>query len=534
MGVPGDGVAAPSILAGHVFPKAPAINSRVVHTESVTVEIRDLSGQGGTYDLSVANNRDLELDGLSASASPAQVSVPPGGAASFRLDVTIDGDAVRDVFAAKVDGSSVTFEPIWIMGYLVAESADESLRMPFYLKPLRSLPADLGFSGPSITETWEDILPAGDLGEQLVADVTFMDFPFEADPAAVKAEGTLEFTNTGDLPDLDLLLIDPTGVVIASSQNAGGPEAVSAILADVGTYTYRVVGWANGPTPFTLTGTQLLGPEPPALAAETEWTDASGTAVDFDGDFTLSWQPVGGEVGFELERSTDGGETWGLVAQFPAGVTETAVADLAEGEYAYRVRGFHPGQIGVFVTLPSAEVPVVVSHRSRVDITGKTTTTVSNVSLAGGVFQLDLTLTNGSDKSYLPLVTFEVVKIQSASGTVSVANADNGGGGKKAIDPALFDYSSQLGADGVFSPAETTGARTLRFHDPASELFTFKAKVRAYKGDGEAGSASEPAGAAGAGEPTSEPGLLDVQWLLEGTANPLTRTVVFKLIELPL
>jgi subtilisin family serine protease len=541
LGVPGDGISAPEILAGHVFPKAPAINSRVAHTESVTVEIRDLSGEGGTYDLRVANNRDLELDGLSASASPAQVTVPPGGSATARLDVTIDGDAVRDVHAAKADGSSVTFEPIWIMGYLVAESADESLRMPFYLKPLRSLPADLGAGGPSITETYEDILPAGDLGEQLVADVTFIDVPFEADPAAVQADATLDFTTDGvvGLPDLDLYLFDPNGVVIASSTNAGGPESLSALLAEVGTYTYRVVGWANGPTPFTLTSTQLLGPAPPALSAATEWTDASGTAVDFDGDLTLSWQPVGGEVGFELERSTDGGETWELVAEFPAEVSEAALTGLAEGAYDFRVRGHHPGQIGVFVTVPSAEVPVLVDRRSRADITNKTSTTVSNVSLSGGVFQLDLALTNGSDKSYLPLVTFEIVKISSASGTVSVENADNGGGGNKASDPALFDYSSTLGADGVFSPAETTGVRTLRFHDPASELFTFRARVRAYKGDGAAPASGEepPSGeepAAGEGEATSEPGLLDLQWLLEGTANPLTRTVVFKLIELPL
>ncbi|HSL84829.1 MAG TPA: S8 family serine peptidase, partial [Thermoanaerobaculia bacterium] len=522
LGVPGDGIAAPEILAGHVFPKAPAIDSRVAHTESVTVEIRDLSGEGGTYDLRVANNRDLELDGLSATASPAQVTVPAGGSATVRLDVTLDGDAVRDVFAAKVDGSSVTFEPIWIMGYLVAASAGESLRMPFYLKPLRSLPASLGSGGPSITETHEDILPAGDLGSQLVADVTFIDVPVEVEPAAVQAEATLEFINDGivGLPDLDLYLIDPNGVVIASSTNAGGPESLSAILAEVGTYTYRVVGWANGPTPFTLTHSQLLGPEPPALSAETEWTDASGTAVDFDGDLTLSWQPVGGEVGFELERSTDGGETWEVIAELPADTTEVELTDLPEGEYTFRVRGHHPGQIGVFVTVPSAEVPVLVDRRSRADITNKTGTTVSNVSLSGGVFQLDLTLTNQSDKSYLPLVTFEIVKISSASGTVSVANADNGGGGKKANDPALFDYSSQLGADGVFSPAETTGARTLRFHDPANELFTFRARVRAYKGDGGAGGEEAPSGeegAAGSGEPTSEPELLDVQWLLEGT-----------------
>lgn len=525
MGVPGDRVSAPEILAGHVFPKAPAINSRVTHTESVTVEIRDLSGEGGTYDLSVANNRDLELDGLSASASPSQVTLPAGGSATVRLDVTLDGDAVRDVFGGPGG------EPLWIMGYLVAESAQESLRMPFYLKPLRSLPADLGAGGPSITETHEDILPAGDLGEQLVADVTFIDVPFEADPAAVQAEATLEFLSDGvvGLPDLDLYLFDPNGVVIASSTNAGGPEALSALLAEVGTYTYRVVGWANGPTPFTLTSTQLLGPEPPALSAATEWTDAGGTAVDFDGGYSLSWQPVGGELSYELEESGDGGETWTVIAEPPAEQTEITVEGQADGSYLYRVRGLHPGQIGRFVTVPSDAVEVLVDRRSRKNITKTTSTTLSNVSFAGGVFQLDLALTNGAEETYLPVVTFEIVRIQSASGTVTVANADNGGSGTNGGDPALFDYSHELGGDGLFSPAETTGERTLRFSDPAAELFTFRARVRAYRGG--AGADSGSAGDAGGEEPSADGDDDGLQWLFEATVNPLTGTVVFSLVE---
>jgi hypothetical protein len=407
--------------------------------------------------------------------------------------------------------------------------------MPFYLKPLRSLPADLGFSGPSITETYEDILPAGDLGSELVGGVTFIDIPFDADPAAVKVEATLEFTNVAGLPDLDLRLFDPNGVEIASSLNAGGPESLSAILAEAGTYTYRVVGFANGPTPFTLTSTQLLGPEPPALAAETEWTDAGGTAVDFNGKFTLSWQATGGEVGFELEESSDGGDTWTVIAELPAGTTEQAIGGRASGSYLYRIRGLHTGQIGQFVTIPSEAVEVLVDRRSLIDITPTTSTAISNVSFTGGVFQLDLTLTNGATETYLPVVTFQIVRVQSASGTVSVANADNGGSGRSGTDRAHFDYSYRLGDDGLFSPAETTGARTLRFHDPAGELFTFQARVKAFFGDGEAGSGSTGETAGGAAEePASGGEVTDLQWLLEGTANPLTRTVVFKLIELPL
>lgn len=521
LGVPGDGVSAPEILAGHVFPKAPAVNSRVTHTESVTVELRDLSGEGGTYDLRVANNRDLEIDGLSASASPSQVTVPAGGSAPVRLDVTLDGDAVRDVFGGEGG------QPLWIMGYLVAESAEESLRMPFYLKPLRSLPADLG--SDAITETHEDVLPAGDLGSQLVADVTFIDIPLEPDPSAVQVEATLEFITAAGLPDLDLLLFDPNGVVIASSENPGGPEAVSAVLAEVGTYTYRVVGWANGPTPFTLTSTQLLGPEPPTLSVATEWTDAEGTAVDFDGRYTLSWQPVGGELSYELEESGDGGETWTVIAEPPAEETEITVEGQADGSYLYRVRGLHPGQIGKFVTVPSDAVELVVDRRSRVNITRTTSTTLSNVSFSGGVFQLDLALTNGADETYLPVVSFEIVRIQSASGTVTVANADNGGSGTNGGDPALFDYSYELGDDGVFSPAETTGARTLRFSDPAGELFTFRARVRAYRGD--AGADSGSAGDAGGEEPSADDGDDGLQWLFEATVDPLTGTVVLSLVE---
>ena len=68
----------------------------------------------------------------------------------------------------------------------------------------------------------------------------------------------------------------------------------------------------------------------------------------------------------------------------------------------------------------------------------------------------------------------------SASGTVRVSNADNGGAGT-AVSPALFDYSTSLGSDQTFTGAETTAARTLRFSDPRAELFTYDIQVTAYQ-----------------------------------------------------
>ncbi len=102
MGVTGDGVNAPEILGSHSFGAVPVVDSRVTHTESVTVTLRDLSGEGGNYDLSVANNRGLELDGVSVSLSPTSVAVGPGSTATFTVNVTVDGDRVREPGVAVV------------------------------------------------------------------------------------------------------------------------------------------------------------------------------------------------------------------------------------------------------------------------------------------------------------------------------------------------------------------------------------------------------------------------------------------------
>ncbi|HEU4597188.1 MAG TPA: S8 family serine peptidase, partial [Pyrinomonadaceae bacterium] len=124
MGVAGDGLSAPGILGSHSFGEEPFLNNRVVNTRAVTVTIRDLSGQGGTYNLSTANNRFFDTPGVSASVSPSSVSVPAGGAATFIAHVTVDGNQVRDTSVKQLQ---------W---YVIAQRAGSSdrLRMPMYLK----------------------------------------------------------------------------------------------------------------------------------------------------------------------------------------------------------------------------------------------------------------------------------------------------------------------------------------------------------------------------------------------------------------
>src|SRR5205807_1103767 len=61
MGEAGDGITSPSILGSHSYGEVPVVNNRTTTTQSVTVTIQDLSGQGGTYNVGVANNQDLAI-----------------------------------------------------------------------------------------------------------------------------------------------------------------------------------------------------------------------------------------------------------------------------------------------------------------------------------------------------------------------------------------------------------------------------------------------------------------------------------------
>ncbi|MDT5272650.1 MAG: hypothetical protein QOH49_4836 [Acidobacteriota bacterium] len=195
----------------------------------------------------------------------------------------------------------------------------------------------------------------------------------------------------------------------------------------------------------------------------------------------------------------------------------------------YRVRGLHDGQIGFYVTPASAAQGVLVDRRTLVDITNAVQTAMSNVTFASGVFQLDLNLTNATANTYLPYVLLRVVGVSSASGTVRVSNADNGGAGM-TISPAVFDYSTSLGSDQTFAGGEITAARTLRFADARGELFTYDIQVTAYqRASGAGGGAAAGGNSGGSAGGTSQSGLAPTS-LIRVAANPLTKSVSVKLV----
>jgi hypothetical protein len=529
MGVKGDGIERPGILGSHSFGEVPVINSRVTHTANVTVTVRDLSGQGGTYNLGVANNRDLQLAGIGVSLSPSSVTLPANGEATFSVNATLDGSALRDVMAAKTNGSQVLFERLQLQWFVTAKRGDggESLRMPFYFRPATSLPRS-----PSVqTTAYTGTVLVGDYGSQLLGGVSYVDVPFEVDASTYQVEATTEWAllPTGDQPDLDYELLDPDGNVIASSGSVTVPEYVNIRVTRPGTYTHRVIGFTNAPTDFNITTTLTKGPVPPSLQTISgEFTDAQSRQVDFDGAFTLAWQPSGGERRFEVERSADGGQTWDVIATPDAGTSSVALTNQPDGELLYRVRALHDGQIGLYVTPASAAQGVLVDRRTLVDITNAVQTAMSNVTFASGVFQLDLSMTNATAGAFLPRVELRVVNVNSASGTVRVSNADDGGAGTPQ-SPALFDYSNALGSDQTFTGAETTAARTLRFSDPRAELFTYDIQVTAYQRASGAGGGTSTSSSGGTPGGTSSSGLAPTS-LLRIAANPLTKSVSVKLV----
>jgi subtilisin family serine protease len=535
------------MLGSHSYGEVPVANNRITSTQSVPVTIRDVSGQGGTYNLGVANNRDLQINGISVSTNPSSVSVPANGTATFTVNTTFDGNTIRDPNTAEVNGTSVTFRPIETQWYVTARRSDggESLRMPFYYKPTFSLPITTGTESSPSSGT----IAVGDLDLEVQPGVDFVDFPVTVDATTSKLDAELDYfplpaANTTVVTrniELDLYLLDPDGRRIARSTNGFGSQKVSAITVNKpGTYTLRVDGNQCAATSFTLTATKTHGDMlPPAMQTIAgDFINAQGAHVDFDGNVTVNWTPTGSEQAFELEKSTDN-QNWDFVADVPAGQSSYSFSNLANGNYYFRVSGIKPGQIGMFVTAPSSVTTVLVDTRSKVDITSLISYPISNVSLSGGVWQQDVNLVNNTSNAYVPFVDFNVVGITSASGTVRVINADNGMNGTNPSNAALFSFSNKLGSDQVFSAGETTAANTIRFQDSASEMFSWDVQVTAYVQTGGTSSASSQSSSSSGSSSTSGSGLAigtvpltKITAVMRFTANPLTKTVTSKLISL--
>jgi subtilisin family serine protease len=533
MGVAGDGINEPGILGSHSFGEEPILNNRVVNTREVTVTIRDLSGQGGAYNLSTANNRFFDTPGVTASVSPASVSVPAGGEATFTARVTLDGNQVRDTGIKQLQ---------W---YVMAQRAGstDKLRMPMYLKATPSLPSNEISSAE--TETFTGTVTAGDAGTQrdnelyVAEGATYVDVPVQVDASTLKLDATLSWDYTDvpeagvGLPDMDFLLFDPNGNQIGDSANGSGPEHISVNTTIPGTYIYRVYGWANGPTDFKIESTKLKGGAPPVIQAVASDFTLDTQRFDFDGNYTLNWQPQGAVEAYEIEESTNGG-AYSVVRTVDGSATSAEFTNASDGAHSYRVRSVTTGRIGKFVTIPSNVESITVSRRAVVDATNSIAPVNKAITFAGGATDLTTALKNQSTTTFYPVTRLEIVSIDSKDSSVRVTNADNNGDGVSGA--AVFDYSQLVGAD--FLPNEETATRGIKFSNPNTVLFSFTARVMASVPAGAVGTTSTgttdstatngtTGGTTTGGTGTNSTGksLLSGTRLLKFTVNPLTKTV---------
>jgi hypothetical protein len=429
--------------------------------------------------------------------------------------------------------------------YVTATRSDggEKLRMPFYLRPMPSVPAV-----PTIAaQNFSGIMPASTGGQVGIAGVTRIEHSFEVSSSGYRIDARLDWT-AQEAEDMDFYLFGPDGKEVTHSAIFGGPEQFSATITKPGTYKYRVEGFANGPVQYTIVGSLFSGPQPPTLNNLTgDFVNAAGDQVDFDGTVNLSWTRRDSDQGYEIEQSTDykdgsgnlipdDQKNWANIAALNANTSSYNVTGLGDGRYFFRIHALTPGQIGKYVTAGSAATGIVVSGRTQVDITN-----LVQVKIVGGTFgsapTMNVTLTNKAAQTYLPLVEMKVVRISSLSGGVVLTNADNSKTGKDAANAALFDYSRQIGADEAFSGQEETGQRTLNFSNPAQEQFTFDAAVTAYQGSG--GGASQASGGSGSSGSQSSSGTGGITGLLTSgkavlrfTYNPLTKSVLVQLVAL--
>ena len=146
----------------------------------------------------------------------------------------------------------------------------------------------------------------------------------------------------------------------------------------------------------------------------------------------------------------------------------------------------------------------------------------SNPATVSGVSSFNLAIKNTSTQTIFAPVRIEVASITSASGRVTVANADNGRTGVGAV----WDYSTLLGADNALTGNEVSGLRNLKFNNPNKEAFTVTFNVI-----GNLARSSGQSSGGGGGGSSGDPVGTVTNVVQSVTYNPLLNSVVSQIIK---
>lgn len=220
-----------------------------ISEETVTVANADNGGSGQNGD--EAHFLYAETLAVGETSAPRHLAFNDPEAKLFTFDAAITG-RVRTT-AEPVDGSQ---DPV--------DTPDEA-------EP----PEEFHF-----VEEFTGIVPVGTAGLELAEGVDHVDVPFTAKPSAVAVTGTLSADPSADpYPDLDFELRDSDGDLLASSAGFGPDEQVGSAIEGGEDYFYRVIGFANGPSPFRIVSDQTVTDPDDAGTAEDGVTAAGTTTL---------------------------------------------------------------------------------------------------------------------------------------------------------------------------------------------------------------------------------------------------------------
>ena len=199
-------------------------------------------------------------------------------------------------------------------------------------------------------------------------------------------------------------------------------------------------------------------------------------------------------------------------------------ADLVAGSHTAYVRQ----RLSGLALSPIASVSFTVSSTVEQPVTSMVNLVTSNAKSSLGISQYDVSIRNASSSTIYAPLRIEVASITSASGRVSVSNADNG----KTGAGASWDYSTKAGLDNMLTASEISLPRTFKFTNPNNEPFSVTFNVIGNVDRSVAAASSNGSSGGGGGGASEQAGSSGVTSLLYSIAyNPLLNSITSQIIK---
>ena len=229
--------------------------------------------------------------GYRVTVSPSTLTIAPGASASFTVSFVNDG-------TGQV-GQWTTGSLSWTNGYDYKVRSAIAVRGSTFGAPasvagtgtdgsLPSFSSQFGYTGP-YSVTAHGLVPAKSLSET-ISKGEVVKFPFDAQDVGY-ARWSLKLPN-GDLhpgDDLDMVLLDGTGKLVALSGNPGTDEQIDINGLPDGSYILEVLGASVAVPDSAFTVSQWLVPAAPLDKPNLTVSAPDSGTLGTSADVTVAW-----------------------------------------------------------------------------------------------------------------------------------------------------------------------------------------------------------------------------------------------------